>query len=244
MNSGALFLRGHMGIFEIILLSVGLAMDAFAVSVCKGLAAKKVGWKERLLCGVWFGFFQGAMPFAGYMVGTGFRSLFDVIAPWLTFILLSVIGGNMVREAFSSEEEETKSGFDIKTMLGLAVATSIDALAVGFTFVGMPARLINAGDITNTLLACCIICVITFLLSAVGVQAGHSFGIRYKSGAEVMGGTILIFIGLNAIRGFLVCIQPVFIIPLITTAIRSLHDTGKSGCAQLVLLSIFISPST
>ena len=202
MNSGALFQR-NMGIFEIILLSVGLAMDAFAVSVCKGLAAKKAGWKERLLCGGWFGFFQGAMPFAGYMVGTGFRSIFNVIAPWLTFILLSVIGGNMVREAFSSEEEETKSGFDIKTMLGLAVATSIDALAVGFTFVGMPARLINAGDITNTLLACCIIGVITFLLSTVGVQAGHSFGIRYKSGAEVMGGTILIFIGLNAIRGFL-----------------------------------------
>ncbi len=123
-----------MGLFELILLSVGLAMDAFAVSICKGLAADKITKKEYLLCGIWFGSFQGIMPLTGFLIGSGFVKYITMIAPWVAFILLSLIGGNMIREALSPDEE-VSPGFDFKTMLMMAIATSIDALAVGITFI-------------------------------------------------------------------------------------------------------------
>ncbi|MCR5421356.1 MAG: manganese efflux pump [Lachnospiraceae bacterium] len=191
-----------MGIFELLLLSVGLAMDAFAVSICKGLAVKKLTIKESLICGIWFGTFQGLMPLFGYLIGSGFEKWINMIAPWLAFLLLTLIGINMIREAFSQEEEE-KSGFDAKTMFIMAVATSIDAFAVGITFVAVPIKILNTGKLQNTLFGIMIIGIITFFISAMGVKIGNLFGTRYKSGSEVMGGTILIFIGLNTLIGYL-----------------------------------------
>ena len=187
-----------MGIFELFLLSVGLAMDAFAVSICKGLSVKKLSAKECLICGVWFGAFQGIMPLIGYIIGSRFEKWISIVAPWVAFILLSLIGFNMIREAFSEEEEE-KEGFDIKTMLMMAVATSIDALAVGITFVAVPVSVLDAGNMMNVLLAVSVIAVVTFVISMLGVKIGNVFGVRYKSGAEVAGGTILIFIGLKTL---------------------------------------------
>ncbi|MBQ6271412.1 MAG: manganese efflux pump [Clostridiales bacterium] len=187
-----------MGIFELLLLSVGLAMDAFAVSICKGLSVKKLSAKECLICGVWFGAFQGIMPLIGYIIGSRFEKWISIVAPWVAFILLSLIGFNMIREAFSEEEEE-KEGFDIKTMFMMAVATSIDALAVGITFVAVPVSVLDAGNMMNVLLAVSVIAVVTFVISMLGVKIGNVFGVRYKSGAEVAGGTILIFIGLKTL---------------------------------------------
>ncbi|MCR5032584.1 MAG: manganese efflux pump [Lachnospiraceae bacterium] len=188
-----------MGIFEILLLAVGLAMDAFAVSICKGLAVKKLSIKEILICGIWFGSFQGLMPFIGFLLGSGFEKWIRIVAPWVAFILLTLIGVNMIREAFSEEEEETSAGLDVKTMFIMAVATSIDALAVGITFVAIPVQILDMGKIANTALASGIIAVVTFLISCIGVKIGNLFGTRYKAGSEVMGGTILVFIGLNTL---------------------------------------------
>lgn len=187
-----------MGIFELLLLSVGLAMDAFAVSICKGLSVKKLTAKECLLCGIWFGAFQGIMPFIGYLVGSRFEKWINIVAPWVAFILLSLIGFNMIREAFSEEEEE-KEGFDVKTMFMMAVATSIDALAVGITFVAVPVSVFDAGKMVNVLFAVSVIAVVTFIISVLGVKIGNMFGTRYKAGAEVAGGTILIFIGVKTL---------------------------------------------
>ncbi len=192
-----------MGIIEVLLLSVGLAMDAFAVSICKGLAVKKITAKEFLLCGIWFGSFQGIMPLIGYLVGSRFEKMISVVAPWVAFILLSLIGGNMIKEALSPPEE-AKPDFDVKTMFLMAVATSIDALAVGITFVAVPVKVINASGIQNVLLAVTIIAVITCIISMLGVKIGHLFGMRYKSGSEILGGSILIIIGLKALIGFFV----------------------------------------
>ena len=186
-----------MGIIELILLAIGLSMDAFAVSICKGLETEKLTIKESLICGIWFGGFQGLMPFAGFLLGTNFEVLINKIAPWLAFVLLAVIGINMLREAFSKEEEETKPGFDIKTMFLMAVATSIDALAVGITFVAVPVRIISAPVLINTAFACVLIMITTFIFSAFGVRVGNIFGARYESGAEAAGGFVLIFIGLK-----------------------------------------------
>ena len=185
-----------MGLFELILLAVGLAMDAFAVSICKGLAAGKATLKEYLLCGAWFGSFQGLMPLIGFLVGSRFERLISVAAPWAAFLLLSLIGINMLREAFGDEEDENP-GFDVKTMFLMAVATSIDALAVGITFVAVPVRVLNVSVLLNTVFAVILIGIVTFVISAAGVRIGSIFGTRYKSGSEVMGGTILIFIGLH-----------------------------------------------
>lgn len=188
-----------MGLIEVLLLSVGLAMDSFAVSICKGLAAQKITVKEYLLCGIWFGFFQGFMPFIGYLVGSRFERLISFIAPWLAFLLLSFIGGNMIREAFGEEDEDKGPGFDVKTMFMMAVATSIDALAVGITFVAIPVEVINASHFMNMVFAVCMIGIITFVISMIGVRIGSIFGIRYKAGSEAAGGTILIFIGLRTL---------------------------------------------
>jgi len=187
-----------MGLFELLLLSVGLAMDAFAVSICKGLAVKKVTAKEFLLCGIWFGTFQGLMPFIGYLVGSRFENLITAVAPWVAFILLSLIGGNMIKESFGPAEE-AKPGFDVKTMFMMAIATSIDALAVGITFVAVPVKVFDSGKMINVLFAVVMIAVITCIISMGGVKIGNLFGTRYKSGSEIMGGTILIFIGLRSL---------------------------------------------
>ncbi|MCR4609248.1 MAG: manganese efflux pump [Eubacterium sp.] len=187
-----------MGLFELLLLSVGLAMDAFAVSICKGLAVKKITAKEYLLCGIWFGSFQGIMPLIGYLVGSRFEKLISMVAPWVAFILLSLIGGNMIKEAFAPPEE-VKPEFDAKTMFMMAVATSIDALAVGITFVVEPVKVFEADKIYNVLLAVSLIGVITCFISMIGVKIGHIFGMRYKSGSEILGGTILAFIGFRSL---------------------------------------------
>ena len=187
-----------MGLFELLLLAVGLAMDAFAVSICKGLASPKVTKKEFLLCGIWFGSFQGLMPLIGYLIGSRFERYINIVAPWVAFVLLSLIGGNMIKEALSSEEE-VKPGFDIRTMFLMAVATSIDALAVGITFVAVPVNVLDAGRLTNVLLAVAVIGVITCVISMAGVKIGNIFGSRYRAGSEIMGGTILIFIGFRAL---------------------------------------------
>ncbi|MCR5529048.1 MAG: manganese efflux pump [Saccharofermentans sp.] len=187
-----------MGLFELLLLSVGLAMDAFAVSICKGLAVKKVTIKEYLLCGIWFGTFQGLMPFIGYLVGSRFENLITAVAPWVAFILLTLIGGNMIKESFGPPEE-AKPGFDVKTMFMMAIATSIDALAVGITFVAVPVKVFSSGKMINVLFAVAMIAVVTCIISMIGVKIGNLFGTRYKSGSEIMGGTILIFIGLRSL---------------------------------------------
>lgn len=186
-----------MGIWELLLLAVGLSMDAFAVSVCKGLAMEKTTFKGCAICGIWFGGFQALMPFIGYLLGSRFEKYIDAIAPWIAFGLLALIGGNMIREALSKKEEETKAGLDIKTMFLMAVATSIDALAVGITFACVPVEIISGSAMLNTLIAVIIIGVTTFILSCVGVKAGGVFGTRYKSKAELAGGIVLCAIGLK-----------------------------------------------
>lgn len=186
-----------MGLIELLLLGIGLSMDAFAVSICKGIETKKAEFKQVMLCGVWFGFFQGLMPMIGYVLGSRLEFIINKVAPWLAFTLLSIIGVNMLREAFSSEEEETRAGFDVKSMFILAVATSIDALAVGITFVAVPVTLVKASALINTVIGCMIIMATTFVFSSFGVKIGNVFGTRFKSGAEAAGGFVLIFIGLK-----------------------------------------------
>ena len=186
-----------MGIVELIFLAVGLSMDAFAVSICKGLESDKITIKECLICGIWFGGFQGLMPFMGFLLGSGFEEIINRIAPWLAFVLLVVIGAKMLKEAFSKEEEETKPGFNVKTMFMMAVATSIDALAVGITFVAVPVDIVNASILFNTVIACIIIAMTTFVFSATGVRVGNIFGSKYEAKAEAVGGIVLICIGLK-----------------------------------------------
>ena len=135
------------------------------------------------------------MPFIGFLLGSRFEVIINKIAPWLAFFLLAVIGINMLKEAFSKEEEETEPGFDIKTMFMMAVATSIDALAVGITFVAVPVKILGASAVINTAVACVLILLTTFLFSAAGVRIGSIFGAKYKSGAEVVGGVVLLLIG-------------------------------------------------
>lgn len=189
----------HMGIAELILLAVGLSMDAFAVSVCKGLAMKKISFKSMAVCGAWFGGFQALMPLIGYVLGVRFEKYVDAVAPWIAFVLLAVIGGNMIREALSKEEESASAELDVKTMFFMAVATSIDALAVGITFACVPVKIFDESGFLNTLAAVSIIGVITLVISAAGVKAGNIFGTKYKSKAEFAGGLILILIGVKII---------------------------------------------
>ena len=187
-----------MGFLELFLLAIGLSMDAFAVSVCKGLAMQKVTFRNAAICGVWFGGFQALMPFIGYLLGAGFETYINAIAPWIAFVLLALIGGNMIREALSKEDEEdTSAALDVKTMFLMAVATSIDALAVGITFACVPVEIIAASQLVNTIVAVCLIGVTTFVISCAGVKAGSVFGSRYKSKAEFTGGAILILIGVK-----------------------------------------------
>lgn len=185
-----------MGILALFLLAVGLSMDAFAVSVCKGLAMQKVNFRSAAVCGAWFGGFQALMPLIGYLLGSRFERYVDAVAPWIAFVLLALIGGNMIREAFF-KEEEASAALDPKTMLMMAVATSIDALAVGITFACVPIRIVAASTIVNTLIGVCLIGATTFALSCAGVKIGNLFGTRYRAKAVLAGGVILILIGLK-----------------------------------------------
>ena len=176
-----------MGIAELFLLAVGLSMDAFAVSICKGLATPKVRLKHMLIAGLWFGGFQALMPLIGYLLGSAFQKYITAVDHWVAFLLLIFIGGNMIKEAFSDEEESADASFGVRTMFLMAVATSIDALAVGITFALLP-------DV-NIVYAITFIGVTTFLLSGVGVKIGNVFGARFRSKAELAGGIILVLIG-------------------------------------------------
>lgn len=177
-----------MSIIELFILALGLSMDAFAVSICKGLSVPKLQAKHCLICGVYFGGFQALMPLLGWLLGIRFQSLITNIDHWIAFVLLAVIGANMIKESFSKEEECPDASFGFKTMLTLAVATSIDALAVGVTFAFLDVTIIPA---------VLLIGATTFVCSAVGVKIGNVFGNRFQSKAEFLGGVVLIAIGLK-----------------------------------------------
>lgn len=176
-----------MGILELVILSIGLAMDAFAVSICKGLSVKKVKPKHYLIVGGYFGGFQALMPLVGYLLGISFQQFIVSIDHWIAFILLGIIGINMIKESFG-DDENVNASFSFKDMLPLAVATSIDALAVGITFAFLQ---------VNIALAVTLIGVITFIFSAVGIKIGVIFGDKFKNKAELLGGVVLILIGLK-----------------------------------------------
>lgn len=178
-----------MGIAEILLLAVGLSMDAFAVSVCKGLSMRSSSLRAGAICGAWFGGFQALMPLIGYFLGAMFAGVISSFDHWVAFGLLAVIGLNMLKEAFSGEEEETNGDLSPRTMFVMAVATSIDALAVGIS-------LAMTGNV-NIWMAIAAIGITTFLLSAVGVKVGSVFGCRYEKRAQIAGGVILICLGLK-----------------------------------------------
>ena len=178
-----------MGIVELIVLSLGLGMDAFAVSICKGLSLKKMSWKKALIIGLYFGGFQAIMPVIGYFLSKGFENFVTSIDHWIAFILLSIIGGKMIKDAISPEDSENcNDNVGFKTMIVLAIATSIDALAVGVTFAFLNVNLILAITLIGT---------ITFVLSVIGTKVGNVFGDRFESKAELFGGAILIFLGIK-----------------------------------------------
>ena len=181
-----------MGLAELFVLAVGLSMDAFAVSICKGLCMRKVTVKKAGIVGLYFGAFQAGMPLLGYALGVQFQDRITALDHWIAFVLLGLIGTNMIREALSKGEEDCvcptdeKEELGVKNMLLLAVATSIDALAVGVTFAFLKVQIIPAVSFIG---------IITFSLSAAGVKIGNVFGVRYKSKAELAGGIILILMG-------------------------------------------------
>lgn len=178
-----------MSIVELFLIAVGLSMDAFAVAVCKGLSMQKCTVKKTAIVGAWFGVFQGGMPLLGYILGVQFKEIITSVDHWIAFVLLGLIGANMVREALSEDEEEAcTEALDMKTMFGLAVATSIDALAVGVTFAFLQVSIVPAVSFIG---------VVTFILSMIGVKVGNVFGEKYSSKAEIAGGVILILLGLK-----------------------------------------------
>ena len=179
----------EMNFIELLLIAVGLSMDAFSVSVCKGLTTKKFSLRMALVCGLWFGFFQALMPMIGYFLGAQFQELIEAYDHWIAFGLLFLIGANMIREALSQKEEESTSGaLDFKTMFLLAVATSIDALAVGVSFACIQVKLWSSVIVIG---------LTTFLFSVLGVKIGNVFGSKYEKSAGIVGGIILIFIGLK-----------------------------------------------
>ena len=176
-----------MGLFEIILIAVGLSMDAFAVSITLGLSVKKPGVKEVLTPGIYFGFFQAIMPLIGYFSGVHFANKIQNSDHWIAFVLLGFIGGKMIKDSFSKKEKEIdKNPFRFRTMLLLAIATSIDALVVGITFAFLK---------TNIFKAILIIGLITFCISIGGMKMGNKLGARYESKAEFVGGAILVILG-------------------------------------------------
>lgn len=176
-----------MGLWELFVIAVGLSMDAFAVAVCKGLSLQKIKIKYAVVAGVYFGGFQAIMPLIGYFLGSYFKNAIESVDHWVVFVLLALIGANMIKEAFG-KEEKLNASFSVKTMLPLAVATSVDALAVGIGFAILE---------VNIFAAVSFIGVITFALSAVGIYVGNIFGMKYKSKAEFVGGIVLIGMGLK-----------------------------------------------
>lgn len=177
-----------MGAIEILLISIGLAMDAFAVSVCKGLAMKKMSWKKAIIIGLYFGAFQAIMPTIGFFLGTTFERFITNVDHWIAFILLVGIGINMVKETFDKESENRNDNVDVKTMLVLSIATSIDALAIGITFACLKIHIV---------MPVITIGLITFIISVIGVKIGNRFGNKYEKKAEIMGGVILILLGIK-----------------------------------------------
>ena len=178
-----------MRLYELFIIAVSLSMDAFAVSVCKGLSAGRPRLSHCLTCGGWFGAFQAGMPLIGWLLGVRFQGMIVSVDHWIAFVLLGLIGFNMVRESRGGEAEELDASFSSRAMLPLAVATSIDALAVGVTFAFL--------QVDNIFLAVAFIGVTTFLLSAAGVKVGAAFGARYKSRAELAGGLVLMGMGIK-----------------------------------------------
>ena len=177
-----------MSILEILLIAIGLAMDAFTVSICKGLSMKKMNWKKAIIVGLYFGIFQALMPIIGYFLGSTFEDLVTHIDHWIAFGLLAIIGGNMIKDAFSKECDSFDDDVRFKAMIVLAIATSIDALAVGITFAFLK---------VNLILAISMIGVITFILAIVGTKVGNRFGDKYEKKAELVGGVILILLGIK-----------------------------------------------
>ena len=177
-----------MGLIELFLMAVGLSMDAFAVSVCKGLAMKKCTWTKAGVVGLYFGVFQAGMPAVGYLLGSQFKEVITSIDHWIAFILLGLIGASMIKEAFGEEGCEADDSLDVKTMLTLAVATSIDALAVGITFAFLQVEIVPAVSFIG---------VTTFIISVAGVKIGNVFGSRWQKGAQIAGGVILICLGVK-----------------------------------------------
>ena len=180
-----------MGFLELFLIGVGLSMDAFAVAICQGLSMTKIKWGHALTVGLYFGGFQALMPLLGWVLGSQFSGYIQQYDHWVAFILLLLIGGNMIREALSGEEDEaedtaTGGGLDHKKLFLMAIATSIDALAIGVTFAFLETAILPAIGIIG--------CT-TFCLSALGLKVGNIFGLKYKSKAEVAGGIILILMG-------------------------------------------------
>ena len=175
-----------MDLLTLLTLAVGLAMDAFAVSICKGLAMREKVLKKGIIVGLWFGGFQALMPTIGFFLGTQFKDQITSIDHWIAFVLLGLIGINMVKEALSNEEEQADDSIAVKEMFMLAVATSIDALAVGITFAFLNVHIVSAASMIG---------VCTFLISFAGVKIGNIFGTKYKSKAELAGGIILILLG-------------------------------------------------
>jgi len=177
-----------MGFFELFLIGIGLSMDAFAVAICKGLGMERINKRDTLLLALFFGGFQALMPTLGFLLGYRFESFITSIDHWIAFILLALIGGNMIREALGKDEEHENDDFSFKAMLPLAVATSIDALAVGISFAFLGVDIVQAALLIGAT---------TFVLSGVGIYVGNVFGAKYKSKAELLGGVVLILIGLK-----------------------------------------------
>ena len=177
-----------MSLLELFLLAVGLSMDAFAVAICKGLSMEKLNKKHAVIIGLYFGIFQALMPSIGYLLGSRFQQAITAYDHWIAFILLALIGGNMIKESTDHEAESCTPSVDFKEMMILAVATSIDALAVGVTFAFLQVSIIPAVSFIG---------VVTLIISVMGVKVGNVFGSRYKSKAEFTGGLILILIGLK-----------------------------------------------
>lgn len=177
-----------MGLWELFVIAIGLSMDAFAVSICKGLSVRRCTIRHMLICGLYFGVFQAAMPMIGYLLGAQFESLVTAIAPYIAFALLAFIGANMIREARSLEEESIDDDFSMKSMIPLAIATSIDALAVGVSFAFLQVDIVPAVAFIG---------VTTFVCCVIGVKVGSLFGSKYKQSAEFFGGLVLILMGLK-----------------------------------------------
>lgn len=179
-----------MELYDIFLIAIGLGMDSFAVAICKGLAMKNMQMRKAIIIGLYFGIFQAVMPIIGYFLGVNFQNVIEKIDHWIAFVFLGAIGVNMIKHAFSKEEEHFDENVNFKTMVVLAIATSIDALAVGITFAFLK---------VNIILAVNIIGIIAFILSIIGVKIGNVFGNKYERISEICGGCILIFMGVKTL---------------------------------------------